>query len=371
VLECFAVCSPGLEAVVAGELLDRKLRIGRPERGGVPFRATTRQLYAANVWLRTASRVLVRVAAFRARTFAQLEREAAALAWQQWVGPDNRVQLRVSSSASALYHTGAIAQRVAAVAGGSSDVEAPPQLVVVRVRKDTVSVSVDTSGEHLHRRGWRLETAKAPLRETLAAAMVLGSGWDARAPFADPMCGSGTIAIEAALLALGRAPGGARHFAFERWPAFEPGTWASVREEVRRAEAEGAGRPVPLLLASDRDEGAVRAARANAERAGLGDALTVARAALTESIAGLPEGPGWLVTNPPYGARIGGRDLRDLYAALGELVRRDAPTWHVGMLVADRRLAGHTRLPFTERFSTANGGIPVTFATAPPAVQDR
>jgi hypothetical protein len=151
------------------------------------------------------------------------------------------------------------------------------QLFVVRLFHDSCTVSADSSGALLHRRGYRLATAKAPLRETLAAAMLLGAGWDGSAPLLDPMCGSGTIAIEAALLARRIPPGLRRRFAFERWPGFEPAPWRRALDAARSGIRERAPGPIH---ASDRDAGAIEAARANAERAGVAEDLTLARAAI-------------------------------------------------------------------------------------------
>jgi putative N6-adenine-specific DNA methylase len=359
-MDSLAVCTPGLEEVLGAELAALGIKRARRVRGGVTFSGSTRDLYAANLWLRTASRVLVRVAQFRAETWAELERHASEIDWQQWMRRDTRPVFRVTSSGSRLYHTGAIEERLTRVVGGAHERDATAtQLFVVRVQRDDVTVSVDSSGENLHRRGWRLETAKAPLRETLAAAMVLASGWDAHVPLVDPMCGSGTIAIEAALLARGRAPGAGRPFAFQRWPSFAPGTWASVREQARLSEVAAANRTPPFVIAADRDAGAARITRANATRAGVADLVDVRRSPLSETLAARPSEQGWIITNPPYGARVSaGHDLRDLYATLG----RAAP-WDVGVLTADRSLTRHLHLPLAEQFRTTNGGIPVTFLT--------
>ncbi|MBI5499383.1 MAG: class I SAM-dependent RNA methyltransferase [Deltaproteobacteria bacterium] len=398
---CFAVCAPGLEALLAAELRALGIRPGRPDRGGVPFDATTRQLYAANVFLRTATRVLLRLASFDAPSFAVLEREARRVPWDQWLAPGAPVAISASSSASRLYHTGAVAERLSAVLTGpvlsppdqeldpidppTTRPDRPPLHLLVRLLHDHCVLSIDSSGEPLHRRGWRLETAKAPLRETLAAAMILASGWDGLTPLLDPLCGSGTIAIEAALLARGIAPGHAREFAFQKWPSFAPGTFASVRGEVRtRARPD---RPV-VIVASDRDPGAIRAAVANAERAGVADAVTF----LCRPLAGLdpfplphqelppsnppstrpdqptPPSRPWLLSNPPYGRRVGGADLGDLYASLGAVVRGRLPGFAVGLLVADDRLARRTGLRLAPLFTTSNGGLRVRFvATAPVA----
>ena len=357
---CLAVCAPGLEDICAAELGGLGIRIRRAFRGGVEFSASERELYTANVWLRTATRIVVRVAQFEATGFADLEHHVRDVDWGRWIPTGCRPQVRASSTSSRLYHTGAIEERLGELAGTG---EGGGPLLVARLIHDRVTLSIDSSGEPLYRRGWRLDTAKAPLRETLAAGMLLASGWDGVAPLADPMCGSGTIAIEAALLAAGLPPGAGRTFAFQEWPSFQPGTWASVW-----ATADAATRTdkmVGPIVASDRDAGAVRATVANATRAGVADLIAARVAAISEvsdvsEVEGSDEA-GWVVTNPPYGKRVGDDDLRDLYAALGRVMREDRKGWRVGMLVADAGLARHTGLRLEERLRTDNGGIPVRF----------
>jgi len=379
--ECLAVCPPGLEQLVADEWRDLRLRPGSPVTGGVPFRATDRELYLANVWSRLATRVIVRMGTFVARSFADLERRAAELPWATYLPSDITPVFRVTAVKSKLYHTDAIAERLHRVCGTT---QAPPknlaadvdttrvQLFIVRVVHDKITISADSSGDSLHRRGWRQQVAKAPLRETLAAAMVRASGWSFEMPLLDPLCGSGTIAIEAALAASGRAPGEARTFAFQRWPAFQPGTWASVHAGVRAAvdlaRDPARRRAVAPIAAADRDEGAVRATAANAERAGVADLVDVRHGALSHTVGSVrADRTGLLLTNPPYGERVGAhRDLRDLYAALGTSVRDALPGWSLGMLAADRVLAAQARLPLVERFATTNGGIDVSFLTFMP-----
>ncbi|MPY92380.1 MAG: hypothetical protein GEV08_04705 [Acidimicrobiia bacterium] len=415
--DCFAQCTPGLEGVLAGEVAALGVRAVKADRGGVGFRATTRQVYAANVWLRSANRVLLRVAAFPARTWDQLEAGAATVDWWRFLGPGAPAAFRVSSSSSKLYHTEAIAERLGRVVSAavpprrpdgraerrarhlqgagpprrSSQPPAPPgsppgaargagpvtegALVVARVLRDRVVLSVDTSGEPLHRRGWRQQTARAPLRETLAAAVVLASGWDAASPLVDPFCGSGTIAIEAALVARDLAPGRDRGFAFQAWPTFEAGTWASVRGEVAaRARPLHAG---ASIAGADRDAGAVEAARANAARAGVAEDVSFGRASISDLVppaarSSAPPGRsagdapgGWLVTNPPYGGRASaGHDLRDLYARLGDVARDRLRGWRAALLVADTRLAAQARLGLAEQLRTANGGLDVRLLVA-------
>jgi putative N6-adenine-specific DNA methylase len=378
----FAVCTPGLEGILAGELTSLGITSARTTRGGVEFNVTNRQLYLANVWLRTATRVVVRIGDFDARQFDELERRAAAIAWDRWVAPDSPVEFRVHSSGSRLYHTDAIAERLGRVVPGRpapsggdaagpdpADDESPPaQLVVVRVRRDRFTISVDSSGLPLHKRGWRTATAKAPLRETLAAALLLAVGWNGDTPLVDPFCGSGTIPIEAALLGAGVAPGRGRSFAFQRWPAFEPGAWASVAAGIDPVEAGGTGtNRTVAIVGHDRDAGAVESARANAERAGVSGLVSFSQAPISDLDAP-PGGPGWLICNPPYGTRLStGHDLRNLFATVGKVAARSLPGWGVGLLVADTRSAAHSGLALTECLHTTNGGLPVRFLFAAPA----
>lgn len=368
--------SLGIDAVATGE-----------EPGGIAFDATASALYEANLHLRTASRILVRIGSFHVRALGELERRAKELPWERFVARGRSARIRVTSRKSRLYHTGAVAERIAnamtarsggivgaSAIGGRSGVsgerdDAPPdddgldddasQLVVVRVFHDRCTVSIDSSGALLHRRGYRLATAKAPLRETLAAAMLLASGWDPRAPLLDPMCGSGTIAIEGALLARRIAPGLRRSFAFVEWPDFERERWERVLDEARARILPTA--PAPIQ-ASDRDAGAIEAAIANAERAGVVGDVEFTRRAL--SAIEPPPGPGWIVTNPPYGARVGERDrLRNLYSQLGKVLREKCPGWTVALLSADPRLESRVGIRLAPALKTRNGGIAVRAAT--------
>jgi putative N6-adenine-specific DNA methylase len=373
-LQLYAITPPGLEALTAGELKALGITTGEMEPGGVAFTGTNRQLYVANLHLRTASRILLRVAEFPATSFAELERQSRQVEWERYVAPGTAVRFRVTCRKSRLYHSDAVAERLASavayrVAGVSVAGAAPAddddagdeaQLFVVRMFRDQCLISADTSGAHLHQRGYRLAVAKAPMRETLAAAMLLASGWREQAPLLDPLCGSGTIAIEGALLARRIPPGHARHFACERWPGASARAWQDVRDQAATAVLPSAPGPI---LGSDRDAGAVKAAQANAARAGVADDIEFRQLPLSDVEP--PPGPGWLVTNPPYGHRLGDvAPLRDLYARLGVLARARCPGWTLALLGADRKLEAQLRLPLTDRFRTNNGGIPVRVVTA-------
>ncbi len=371
--ELFAVAAPGLEPLVADEL--RALGIAaKVEEGGVAWSGDDASLCRAVLHLRVASRVLVRVATFRARGFAELERHARRIEWTRFVGRGDAVALRVTARKSRLYHEGAIAERLhgviaaPAAATGPDDDAGDAQLFVVRFLHDRCTISADAAGA-LHLRGYRQQLAKAPLRETLAAAM-LHAAWQADAPLLDPLCGSGTIPIEAALRARRIAPGLAvagrepRPARLTRWPDLDRATWNAVVAAARAAILPHA--PAPIA-GSDRDAGAIAAARANAERAGVLEDVALEQRPLSD--APVPDGIGSLVTNPPYGVRVGSRPaLRDLYAALGNLARRRLPGWRLALLCADRRLCEQVRLPLQAVFTTRNGGIPVELmqAAVPP-----
>ena len=253
---------------------------------------------------------------------------------------------------------------VKGIAGTSDDESPAGQLVMVRMAHDHCFLSVDTSGELLHRRGYREATAKAPIRETLAAALLLAADWNVSAPLLDPFCGSGTIAIEGALLARRVAPGLHRRFAFMDWPDFDEALWRRIHDEAVTAVLPRA--PAPIH-ASDRDAGAIDAARANAARAGVTDDIAFEQRAL--SAIEPPTEPGWICTNPPYGVRVSDRaELRNLYAQLGKVVRAKCAGWTVAMYSADARLENATRLSFRPLLRTVNGGIPVRVVRAVGAV---
>jgi len=395
-LDLFAVTALGLESIAAAELaaLGVPRHAIRPEPGGVAWRGDARSLYAANLRLRTASRVLVRVASFRATAFWELERRARPLAWERWLAAGSAVQVRATCRKSRLYHSDAVAERVleavvrrvsgvtgVAMAGDEGEgSEAPAgeeeaaaddatQLVVARVAHDLVTLSVDASGELLHRRGYRQAVARAPLRETIAAAMLLAVGWDGSTPLVDPFCGSGTIPIEGALLARRIAPGLVRAdrssgFAFQSWPELDARAW---REEVDAARAEvRPGAEVPIV-GSDRDAGAVAAARENATRAGVAADATFERRALSDAAPPDGAGVGMLVTNPPYGVRVGDQAaVRDLWARFGQVVHERFGGWTAALLSPDPALDRQTCLRLAERFRTRNGGIPVRLVAGSP-----
>jgi putative N6-adenine-specific DNA methylase len=379
----FAVCAPGLEPFTTRELKDLGLKVassssvpdslegkgGVEEIGGVAFRGSLAELYRANLHLRTASRVLLHLGSFFADTFSGLGRRAKRLSWEPYLEPGRPVALRVACHKSRLFHSAAVSERVLESIGsrlghipptrkfGGEEEIHPPQLVIVRLVENHCTVSLDSSGALLHRRGYRLATAKAPLRETLAAGILMASGWDLKSPLVDPFCGAGTIPIEAALMARKIAPGLNRHFAFMDWPNFDAETWQKLKALCRERETKSA----PSLMGSDRDAGAIRAAGENAERAGVAESIAFSRRSLSDLEP--PPGPGWVVTNPPHGVRLKSpQDLRTLYIRLGRVLRARCPGWNAAILCGSDSLLELTGIKFGRRFPMRSGGLRDTLA---------
>jgi len=360
----FAVAAPGLEGVVADEV--RRLGAGAVQQvaGGVEFRGDLETIWRANLWLRAATRVLARLGEVRARDFSKLRRSLADLPWGLVAEGPRRVTVSASTHQCRLYHTGALAENVRlaiadalgkkAVASDESD--APVVAVYLRGAGDVFTLSIDTSGELLHRRGWRTEAGEAPLRETLAAGLLALCSWDPRTPLVDPCCGSGTIVLEAAALAAGRAPGAARAFGFEAWPGFDADRYGALR-----AEAGGAvGPAMPPLYGFDIDAEVIAIARRNAERAGLADHVRFGAQPLAEAAPPPGAGPGLVLCNPPYGRRVGGRgDVGSLYRTLAHVLRAQFSGWRLGVLTAYRTLPTHFGLKPAASHPLVNGGLRV------------
>ncbi|MES1164948.1 MAG: SAM-dependent methyltransferase, partial [Verrucomicrobiota bacterium] len=328
-IDWFAVVAPGVEEVAAREV-ERLPGVAKVKAvgGGVDFRGPVDVGMRANLDLRVPTRVLLRLGEVRAREFGKLRHQLARLPWEDFLPAGAPVRTTITTKHCRLYHTGAIDEAVRAAMSDRLSAALPAKgaagmpdvpLVLLRGVDDVWTVSVDSSGERLHRRGWRTEAGEAPLRESLAAALLALAEWQPREALVDPMCGVGTIPIEAAAISLGIAPGAHRAFAFERWP----GTPAAARERwaAARRQAEDArpGPPAAPIAGSDRDPAAVAAARRNAARAGVQAHLTLAERALADLHA--PASSGLLIANPPYGERLGGkRDLPALYREIGKLL---------------------------------------------------
>jgi putative N6-adenine-specific DNA methylase len=346
-VELFAVAAPGLEGLVAGEVAGLGATDVRQVLGGVDFRGTRETLMRANLELRVASRVLLRLGRVTARDFARLVDLCARLPWRSILPPGARLDVSASCKHCRLYHTGAVAERVERAARGvlgEPRADAGEASILVRGQDDEFTISLDTSGELLHRRGWRTDVGDASLRETLAAALLSLASWKPGESLVDPMCGAGTIVLEAASIAAGQLPGARRRFAFEAFADHDAGLLAQLRARTRPA--------VPTrILGGDRDERTLAAARRNLERAGLAvDLLHVDAAQLPVELP-----PGLILTNPPYGKRIAARDPLHALAAL----RRRLPGWRLAVLLPEDpqvlKILGRPR----ERIRLDNGGLRV------------
>jgi len=367
VWEFLAVSPPGLEEFVAREL--RVLGLpGKTIEGGVLFRGGWREMLRAHLWLRVASRILLRLARFRAETFAELKGRAGKVPWERWIPEGFRVRFRVTSYRSRLYHEGAVRERLEEVIArrlGRSIREGKEDLVlVVRLLRDVCTVSLETSGD-LFRRGYKVGRGPAVLRENLAAALVLASGWEAAGPLLDPFCGTGTIPAEAAMLAAGRAPGLLRRFPFEAWPHLPRDLWETLREEARAREKPPPDRP--LIFAADASERMVAATRRNLEALGLSPWVEVFRCEIRD-LRPPKEGHGYLVTDPPYGRRLRPRDLETLYRTLGEVLREHFSGWRLTLIFPARQtrtLSILTEIPWKTLLTTEHGGLRCAFLQGP------
>ena len=364
-LTLIATATFGLEAVVARELeaLGYESRALRP--GWLSFEGDESAVARTNLWLRASDRVLLRLASFHAADFDALFDGTRDVAWERFLPRNARVPVRGRSVRSALASVPAcqsivkkaIVERLkAAYKLERLPEDGPAFPVEVALLKDEAILVLDTTGAGLHKRGYRLESGEAPLKETLAAGLVLLSHWNRDRPFLDPFCGAGTLAIEAALIGRNRAPGGDRAFAAESWPTIAPGIWKRAREEARDLATPPLAEP---LEASDRDDKVLALARRSASKASVGADIHFARRSFSEVSSSREYG--CLITNPPYAGRSGEEEeVRQVYRAMPGVFRR-LPTWSFFILTARRdfeRVAGQNA---DRRRKLYNGDVECTY----------
>lgn len=325
VFELIAPCHFGLEAVLKREILDLGYEISSVEDGKVTFLGDWEAVCYANIFLRTTERILVKVGAFTARSFDELFEGTKALPWEQFLPEDGKFWVtKANSIKSKLFSPSdiqsimkkAMVERMKQAYGRSTFPETGASYPVrVSLYKDVVTVCLDTSGESLHKRGYRKLTAKAPISETLAAALIMLTPWKEDRVFVDPFCGSGTFVIEAAMMAAHIAPGVNRNFQAESWTnLIDPEIWEDVREEARGMEQRDASTDIQGY---DIDGEIIRAARENAKLAGVEHMIHFQQRPV--SLLSHPKKYGFLITNPPYGERIGDKEeLFSLYSELGK-----------------------------------------------------
>ena len=367
----FATCAPGLEPILHDEI--RALRFGKVERqvGGVRFSGADVDEMRANLHLRTAIRVLRRIQVFEAHEESQLYDGISAVDWDHYVRPDGSLVVQAQTKNSALDHSLYIAQitkdaicdQLSDRHGERPDVskDDPDIALHVHLSSDRVTLSIDTSGVSLHKRGWRVFQGKAPLSETLAAAIVSLSGWDGRSPMIDPFCGSGTLLIEAALMAGGVAPGLFREkFGFERLPGHNSQRWQALR---RKAKDAIQFRKKLILRGCDADGEAVEGAVENARAAGVAEHIEFGRQR-AENYDYRRGWNGWIVTNPPYGERVGDeRSLLPLYRQVGGRWQELCAGYRLALLSGNETLERELGLAGLSATSLFNGAIPCQLLT--------
>lgn len=357
----FAVTQPGFEALCAAELAQLGIAPVRQLDGGVEFEGGLRELYQANLWLRTASRVLVRVGDTHVRDFPGLYRKLVKMPWGRFLRPGAQFEVRASCHRSRLNHSGRVAETATAAIeqslGSAPAAHGSRPLVLVRLEDDHCQLSVDSSGELLHRRGYRQAAVKAPLRENLAAGVLLALGWHGDKPLVDAMTGSGTFAIEAALLASNQPPGRQRTFAFMEWPRYRDGLWRTLLAQADRLRIDQAG-PV-RIRAVDTNPQAIDAARKNAASAGVASLIDFSVQEMQTLQA--PAEEGLIVCNPPYGERLGEKDdLVGLYRELGQLYNVAFSDWQAALLCPGGPLAQATGLKLHKILQFTNGGLKIS-----------
>lgn len=341
-LEFFLVATPGLEAPLLAEAVEKGFAGAKRVPGGITCHGDWPEVWRANLCLRGVKKVLVRIASFPAVHLAQLDKRARKVPWSDFLRPDIPVKVEATSRKSRIYHAGAARQRIETAISETLGAPISPEAglrVLLRIEKDICTLSIDTSGEPLHKRGHKPAVAKAPMRETMAAMFLRECGFDGSEPVLDPMCGSGTFVIEAAEMAMGLNPGRSRHFAFEDLRGFDAQRWAEMRDGSPQAQIDA------VFVGSDRNAGAIEAAKANAEHAGVA-ANTRFFCRSVSDIKPPPGQAGLVIVNPPYGARIGDeKRLRSLYGSFGKVLLSRFTGWRVGIVTSSQSLARATRLP--------------------------
>jgi putative N6-adenine-specific DNA methylase len=360
----FAPCPRGLEAALATELAGLGAADVTVADGGVGFAGDFALAYRANLESRLASRILWRVGAAPYRTEHDVNEAAKAIAWPRIFGAQRTIRVDVAATRSPLTSLAfvtlsvkdAVCDRFRADTGirPSVDKRDPDVRVHVHLTERDATIYVDTSGEPLFKRGWRRETDEAPLRENLAAGLLALAGWTPAQPLLDPMCGSGTIAVEAAMIAANRAPGLSRTFGFQKLSWYDGPAWQRIRQAAhdRVREAPSA----PTIFASDTAPGAVAKCRANLESAKVAAFVEVERADVLSRPA--PAAAGVLVANPPYGVRLEDQQrMAAFYPRLGDALKRHFPGWTAWLFTGDLRLAKLIGLSVARRVPLFNGAI--------------
>lgn len=359
-----ATCAMGIEAILAKEVRDLGYEC-EVENGRVTFRGDARDVAKANMWLRTADRIRLEIGRFRAKTFDELFEGTLQLPWEQFISVDAAFPVSGKSVQSTLFSVPdcqgivkkAVVERLKRKYRQVTwfEEQGAPVPIEIALRKDMAVLTIDSSGTGLHKRGYRLEQGEAPIKETLAAALVQLTNWFPDKPFVDLFCGSGTIAIEAALIGQNIAPGFNRSFACELWKMFPKSVWEEVRQEAD--DSADYGKELQIF-GSDLDPKMIEIAKANALEAGLYDAIQWKQ--MRASDFKTTDENGVIVCNPPWGERMGKREVESLYSELGETLK-PYETWSVYVLTGDEQFEEHYGKKATKKRKLFNGFIRTDF----------
>ncbi|WP_319422563.1 THUMP domain-containing class I SAM-dependent RNA methyltransferase [Pleurocapsa sp. FMAR1] len=362
----FATTSRGLEEVAAQELIRIGAKNVRTDFTGVHFQGDRELLYRANLWTRTTFRILMPIARIKSFDGDELYRNVQKLDWEEYLDPNMTIAVTCTGKSKNLNHTHFTAlqiknaivdlQKSRRGKRSSVDTENPDLIINAHIDQKHCILSLDSSGSSLHRRGYRPAMGDAPMKETLAAALLEMAEWTPDLPFLDPMCGSGTLPIEATLKALDIAPGLYRDFSFQTWLDYDHDLWQSLLKQASDRQKNSIDIPI---IGSDRDLKIIRQAFANAESSGLEDYVKFARQEVSTIEA--PADRGVLICNPPYGVRLGNEaELGELYKLLGDIFKQRFRGWTAYILTGSMKLSRQVGLRTSKRIKLYNGAIPCT-----------
>jgi putative N6-adenine-specific DNA methylase len=361
----FAVTAPGLESICLEELKAYKLPVESASilPGGVEFRGRLVVCYQTNLYLRTASRILMRIDQFKATNFNQITNKAAQIPWELYLPSNSLLQVNVSAQHCRLFHTDAIGERILrAISGHRHQLSPGPipagsflQTIYIRGVDDRFTVSIDSSGDHLHRRGIKQHPGKAPLRETTAAAALMMAGYHGQKPLLDPMCGTGTFSLEAAMIARNLPAGGFRQFAFMGWPSFRKAQWDFIRHQANTISGV---EPMPLIYASDKDPTACRRLQVCLAQHHLSGMIKLShRDFFKVRPKALTDRTGLVTINPPFGRRLENRQKSNtLFHKICLYLKHHYKGWQIILISPNRRLAKTVPFKLTAR-PISHGGL--------------
>ena len=350
--EIFIACVPGLEHELLSEIKKNSFKQTKLMVGGASLFGDWRDVWRANFYLRGATKVLVRFASFRVTHLAQLDKLSHKLNWESLLQYKKSFRVETVCRKSKIYHSGAATQRISKTISDTIDAKEDPNsgiVIKIRISSDICTISLDSSGAGLHKRGYKIATGKAPIRETLAALFLQKMKFDGSQVVYDPMCGSGTIVIEAAEIALGLPAGRNRTFAFMELPSFQKDEYEKLTKIKHKK--------VNLkIYGSDRDKGAIQNSIKNAKKANVETICQFETSSISGAVPPTQE-PGIVLVNPPYGKRVGNRkNLFALYRSLGQTLSEKFVGWQVGIITSDPGLAKATELKFSNISSKVDNG---------------